>query len=261
MTGFFIKKAFYDGWDNMLSLLAVNALVLGIGFGGYFLAALASPVVPLSVLIVLVTVLLEGVILTASSVLAARVADYGAFSFGGFVEAVKSSWTHGALFAALVSAVLFVYAVALPWYFGMGGLLGFSLAVVMIWAGLFALLALQWFLPVRSRLSRGFVESLRKSFIIMFDNTGFSVFMLFYSVALLALSTVSIFLIPGVAGLILAQNEAFRLRMYKYDWLEEHPETDSYRARNAIPWDELLAGDRETVGRRSFKSFIFPWKD
>jgi putative membrane protein len=68
------------------------------------------------------------------------------------------------------------------------------------------------------------------------------------------------FIAPGVSGVILAYNNALRLRMYKYDWLETQSGLSRKDARRRIPWDELLAEDKETLGPRDFKSFIFPWK-
>ena len=62
-------------------------------------------------------------------------------------------------------------------------------------------------------------------------------------------------------GVLLAQNEAFRLLMHKYDWIEKHPELEYRVARKAVPWAELLANERETLGDRSLLHFIFPWKD
>jgi hypothetical protein len=64
-------------------------------------------------------------------------------------------------------------------------------------------------------------------------------------------------LAPGVGGLLLGQSVALKLLMYKYDWLEENPEGD----RKHVPWDELLYEERESVGHRSLKGMIFPWKD
>ena len=85
--------------------------------------------------------------------------------------------------------------------------------------------------------------------------------MFFHSLVLIAISVVLVLLMPGFAWVILSQNESFRLRMYKYDWLEKHPELEFKVARKSVPWGELIAEDYETVGHRSFKSFIFPWKD
>jgi hypothetical protein len=57
----------------------------------------------------------------------------------------------------------------------------------------------------------------------------------------------------------------------KYDWLEENAKEPALAGEAAdpaakpkrpqIPWDALLIDERERTGTRSFKSFIFPWKD
>ena len=41
--------------------------------------------------------------------------------------------------------------------------------------------------------------------------------------------------------------------------LTEVPEKDRDR-RNDVPWDELIADDKESLGPRNWKSFVFPWK-
>jgi hypothetical protein len=43
--------------------------------------------------------------------------------------------------------------------------------------------------------------------------------------------------------------------------LEEHPELKTKKERKNIPWEELIYEDRETLGPRTFRSFLFPWKD
>jgi hypothetical protein len=261
MIGFFIKKAFFDGWDNLLQILLMNVIILAIGFGGFFLAALAAAIVPLSVFILVCAALLEGVVVLGVSVMMARIADYKSGSFRELLSAMQETWKHGALFALVVVVAVFVFSVTVPYYLGLGSVIGFALAILMFWVAVIVILSFQWLLPIRSQLDKNFLKCIKKSFIIFFDNPGFSIFMFFYSFVLLALSLLLVFLMPGVSGLILAQNEALRLRLYKYDWLEKHPELDIKTARKAIPWEEILAEDEETVGYRSFKSFIFPWKD
>ncbi len=261
MIGFFIKKAFYDGWDNLLQILLVNVVIMVIGFGGFFFAGLAAPILPLSIVIAAVTVLLEGVLLLALSLVMARVAAYKSFSISELIASIRKTWKHGLIFAAVAGFTALVFSITLPYYLALGNTIGFALAVVMFWIAVTFVLSLQWFLPIRSQLDENFIKCIKKSFIIFFDNPGFSLFMFLYSIILLALSAFLAFLVPGLAGLILAQNEALRLRLYKYDWLEKHPELDIKAARKSIPWAELLADDDETIGHRSFKSFIFPWKD
>lgn len=261
MIGFFIKKAFYDGWDNLLQILFINAMLMGIAIGGYYLAGKTATLVPLSVLILLAAVGLDGVLLVAVSAMMSKVAAYKSYNLKDFIAAVKETWKHGFLFAGVLALAGFVFMVTVPFYMGLGNAVGFALAVLMFWVAVVVLLSLQWFLPIRSQLDAKFVKCLKKCFVIFFDNPGFSLFMFVYSVIVLILSMVTMMLAPGIAGLILAYNEALRLRLYKYDWLERHPELEFKAARKAIPWDELIADDVETVGDRSFRSFIFPWKD
>ena len=93
------------------------------------------------------------------------------------------------------------------------------------------------------------------------DNTGFSIFMAFYNLILTALSILPIGFFPSVAGIEIAKLNAFRLRMYKYDYLDEHPELKTTKERRKIPWEELIYEDRETLGPRKLRSFLFPWKE
>ena len=183
------------------------------------------------------------------------------YSFKDFLSEIPKTWKHGSLFGGMIAIVAFIYSVTLPYYFSLGNIIGFGLAMLLFWVGIILALSLQWFLPIRSQLDDNFLKCLKKSFIVFFDNSLFSVFIFFYSIVLFALSLFLVMLVPGFTGVILAQNEAFRLRMYKYDWMEENPEMDPREARKSIPWEDLLLEDEETVGHRSFKSFIFPWKD
>jgi hypothetical protein len=83
-----------------------------------------------------------------------------------------------------------------------------------------------------------------------------------HNAVVLVLSMFLAFLFPGPGGILLFLDEALRLRLLKYDWLEANPAADPAQARKRkIPWDEILIDERERTGTRSFKSFIFPWKD
>ena len=84
--------------------------------------------------------------------------------------------------------------------------------------------------------------------------------MAIYNLVLIALSIFFIGLIPSMAGISIGNTNALRIRLYKYDYLEEHPEITG-RQRKKIPWEELIYEDRETLGPRTFRSFLFPWKD
>jgi len=63
------------------------------------------------------------------------------------------------------------------------------------------------------------------------------------------------FIIPGIGTLLLWYNVAVRLRLAKYDYLAQHPNTPHCN----IPWEKILAGDRQRLNSRTLKNLIFPW--
>ncbi len=139
----------------------------------------------------------------------------------------------------------------------MKNLLGIFAAAVVFWTVLIIVLAFQFFFAIRARLDKKLKKVIKKSFIIFFDNPGLCIFSFIITIIILVVSFFLAFLAPGPAGVLLFLDEALRLRLLKYDWLEAHPEAN----RKKIPWDELLEEEREKTGTRSFRSFIFPWKD
>ena len=64
----------------------------------------------------------------------------------------------------------------------------------------------------------------------------------------------------GMTGVIFTNVNALRICLYKYDWLEVNPGI-SLEQRKNVPWEDLIAKDRKTLGPRTLKGFIFPWKE
>ncbi len=257
MIGSFIKKAFFDGWDHLFSLILLNlGFIVVLSIGAVLPGSLGLPAwagIALGALS-----LAAGAVWWSASVFAMKdVADFGSFHARDIWPHVKAGLAPGLQVGALLAAGWFVVSVGLPFYLSIGGILGALAAGVIFWFSVVLLLALQYYIPLRARLGGGLKKNLRKSFVMFFDNPGFSIFLFFYSVILLAISIFLAFLLPGFAGLALAQDVALRLRLYKYDWLEANPDAN----RRAVPWDELLAEDRELVGKRTLKGMFFPWKE
>jgi hypothetical protein len=257
MIGFFLKKSFFDGWDHLFALILLNlgflaALALGVALPG----ALGLSGFPL--------VLLGALSLAASSIWFSAcvhalvgVSDFGSLHAGDLGKYLKRGLLPGVQVGLLAVACYLVLKVGLPFYLGLGGILGSLAAGLVFWFSVVAVLALQYYLPLRARLGGGLRKNLRKSFLLFFDNPLFSLFLFLYTLATLAISFFLAFLLPGFAGVALAQNVALRERLYKYDWIEANPEAD----RRDLPWDELLAEDRELVGKRTLKGMFFPWKE
>jgi hypothetical protein len=262
MIGFLIKKTFFDLWDNLFRVALLN---LG------FIASVAVPVfVPgllvgipvLSIITLVAGVLWCAVYLAAAAYSLKSVSDYGAFGFADFFQNLKQVWPTGLIMAALVIAFGFLITLVIPFYLDLSSLFGLFLAAVVFWSAVVGVLSFQFLFAIRTRLDTKLTKVVKKSFVFFFDNAGFCLFSFIHNAVLLVLSVFLAFLFPGPAGILLYLDEAMRLRLLKYDWLEANPPAPGEPARRRkIPWDALLIDERERTGTRTLKSFIFPWKD
>ena len=274
MIGFLIKKTFFDFWDNMFRMVLVN---LG------FIASLAIPIflpglisIPVLPYFVLAAGILWCFIYLAAAALSVKaISDYGIFGFSDFLTNLKEGCKAG-LALGITGVLLFIIAWnAIPFYLQLHSLFGLFLAAVIFWTMAAAVCSLQFFFAVRARLDTKLIKIYKKSFIIFFDNPGFTIYLLLHTIVPLILSAVLVMrfpglvglllflvtLLPGPAGVLLFLDEGLRLRLLKYDWLEANPDETGSKKRRKIPWDALLIDEREKTGTRSFRNFIFPWKD
>jgi len=262
MFGFLIKKNFFDLWDNMFRIILLN---LG------FIISLAIPVfLPGVIPVPVISIILFGlgviwcfIYLVAAGLCVKSVSDYGGFGFTDFIKKFKESWPAGLAFGFAVFVLFLMTRYIIPFYLQMESIFGLLLAAVIFWTMVLSVLSLQFFFTIRARLDTKLIKVFKKCFIIFFDNPGFAIFTFFHTVVSLIISAIFAFLIPGPAGLLLFLDEALRLRLMKYDWLEENPvpEGESVKKRRKIPWDAILIDEREKTGTRTFRNFIFPWKD
>ncbi|PIE34735.1 hypothetical protein CSA56_06860 [candidate division KSB3 bacterium] len=192
----------------------------------------------------------------AVSQLVRDIADFHSPDFKSFLMYVKKDWGASLVFAAIIVLQAFVIGVALPWYFSRGNLVGIALAGLLFWGNLLWMLASQYYFPVRNRLDTNIRTIPKRCLMLLFDNTGFTIVLGIGTLVLAVLSTFTAFLFPGIGAILLWHQAAVRLRIYKYDYLEEHPHETGKR----IPWDGLLAEDRNRVGTRTLRGMIFPWK-
>ncbi|MFH2113335.1 MAG: hypothetical protein ABIJ86_02350 [Spirochaetota bacterium] len=257
MIRFFIHKAFFDGWDNLFRIAALNVGFLLVG-GAFMLGPdIAGAPLLLILLGFILTVVATGIWWSACVHALSRVADYGDFGIPEIRSALRDGLVPGLQFSAMIAVLVVILAVAFPFYLGRSDALSIVALGIIFWSALGAILTLQYFLPLQARLGGGLRKNLRKSFYLMMDNPLFSLFLLVYNTLVLLLSMFLAFLVPGPAALALNLNVAVKLRLYKYDWLEANPDNRGKK----IPWLELLAEDKERVGKRTLKGMIFPWKD
>jgi hypothetical protein len=257
MTGFFIKKAFFDGWDNLLTLVALNG-----GFVLLIILFLAVPMISsgnvvVTIFLLLVVIYLFHFFAGGVSMFLGDLAFDRAPEFREFPSYIASTWKLAAVFGSITSAQVLILMIGFPFYISMGGVFGLAALAILFWVSILWWLITLWIFPVKRQLNSEVKPVLKKSVILFFDNPGFSIFLGIYSLFNFALSVATAFLIPGIAAILYSHQIALKLRMYKYDYLEEHPETNP----KDIPWSALLMEEKEKVGPRSLRGMIFPWKD
>ena len=258
MIGFFIKKAFFDGWDNLISLVVLNLgflLVIAALFGALELLAISTLG---GIVVIVVVIALYSFYLGAVSYQTKEYAWYTRPGFAHFWGAFRSLWRHSLLYTGLSLVIFALTVFVIPFYFSYNNFFGLVVSVFLFWLALLLVLALFYFYPLAVQMPQDKpLKSLRKSFILLVDNLGFTLFLALYKLFNLLVSILFATLIPGVGGLQLSGQIALKLLLFKYDYLEENPEAN----RKKIPWEALLFDEREKVGPRSFKGMIFPWKE
>jgi hypothetical protein len=256
MFGFLIKKAFFDMWDNLIRIVLLNLGYIAIFAVLVYFPLLFQSVPPLFYLSVAVGMALLFVYSGVVSTMVARMADYSRPDFHDALGYLNETYPSSLLFALVNLALVFLFGVAFPVYGQVRSFLGPLASSFLFWILVFWVLAVQYFFPVQARLDHKFTKIMKKMVLLFLDNPLFSVGLLVGSAVVLAVSALTALLLPGIASILLWWNVALKLRLYKYDYLEEHPE-----GRRTIPWDALLAEERERVGQRTLKGMIFPWKE
>jgi uncharacterized membrane protein YesL len=272
MIGLFLKKSFFDMWDNLIPVILLNlgfyvifSAILGMLYGMSALFAAVIPVPPALMLFLanIVMLVLAGIILGvysgAVSVLTRLIADYTKPTFADFRQALKDTWKPSLLFGVIQGALLGLILNAASVYLKNMENLAFPiLFFVLFWIYMMWVMASQYFFALQSRYDKKLRKNIRKMFILFFDNAVFTILVLsIISVIVFGLSVVLFLFIPGLTGILLLQAVALKLRVLKYDYLDANPGAN----RRKIPWNTLIAEDRERVGKRTLKGMFFPWKD
>jgi len=260
MIGFLIKKTLYDLWDNMLWVVVLNLGFLAATAIPVFLPLLAASFVHSTALEMALSafgILVCSVYLAASAFSIRSISDCGSFGFGDFFKSFKIAWPAGLVMGFFVFLLYVVATVIFPFYLSIESSFGLIFAAIVFWATIFGLISFQFYFTVYFRLGSKIIKSIKKCLIISLDNSGFSFFLFLHNIVVLIISVVFVFLFPGPVGVLLYLDEALRLRLLKYDWLDANPGAN----RRKIPWDAILIEEREKTGTRSLRNFIFPWKD
>ncbi len=178
-----------------------------------------------------------------------------------FVKYVKQHFFASLIIWALNGFVLFIALNAIGFYTQEDRtsvltplIIGFLLWGMAVW-----FFSAQSFLPIYIRRERKLGKSLKRMFMFFLDNQLFCLFEFFFSFLMTLLSVLSLFIIPGIAGVALFQVEAYRLRRKKYEYLKRQG-GDGAKRKKKIPWLALFKDDKEKMGHRTIKDVFLPGK-
>ena len=257
MLLFLIKKTFFDLWDNLLRIFLINLgffILLLITFGIFYLSSLLKLYIyiPFVIAISLISIYIGG-----ASLFVMQISDYKKPEFLDFFTYIRTSFKTSLFFALIIIVYSIIIYVAFNYYFSQKNIVALLAGSLLFWLTIIVILSIQFFFPIYSRFENNPIKVIRKCLLIFFDNLGFSLFIFAGIIFLLILSGFVAGFLPGLSTILLWLNGGFKLRLYKYDYQEEHPDANMKK----IPWKSLIAHDVEMIGHRSLKGMIFPWKD
>ena len=260
MLIFTLKKWLFDMWDVVIRLLIINALsivalAITLTIPGVLTNAGIDPFITIPVFftgIFLMILLISGITaVTSVSVY------YKKWNFSDFWNGAKKHFLSTFFFIILNAAAFFLLSNAVPFYLELNDMLGFAAVAVLLWVGVFWMMAALFYIPLSSQMQDPFIKTLKKSFLVALDNPGFAVVLLALVFLSVIASGFTAFMFPGVFGILLLLQGATKLRLRKYDYIEENSDAD----RKNIPWNALLDDDSQYIGKISLKNTFFPWKE
>ena len=257
MFGFYIKKAFFDGWDNFIQLVLQNIIYIV-----FFLLIVGSVVVfgdnmalflPVAIAILFLFCLSMG----GTSSVVYNWSQYKSETWRPFMKGVGRNIRHSMVYFLCIMVLFVLYFLVIPFYLSFNNIIGTIFGVMMVWLSVFLLLVLPYYFPLMNLLpGDGPWKTFKKCFLIAGDNLGYTFLLLVHNTVDLVLSVVTMGMVPGVTGLMLGSQDMMKLLMKKYDWMEENPG----KGKKDMDWSELIYEEKETLGPRSLKNMIFPWK-
>jgi len=258
-----IKKWFFDLWDNLF-----HSIILSVGFTALMavpllLPGLVAAISPgLSLAIVVIGILAIFAYAGAVNRYTLGFVRSEAFLFGDFLKNLKIGLVPSLVLGGISILLSIVVPLGFQFYGSLNNIVGISAIALLFWALVFWFLMIQYWWPLNAQLEPKTLKIVKKCFLLFFDNPIFTIFMLLGALIIIVLSFLTASMFPGFAGLMLWFQVGLKLRMYKYDYLETlGDDANPAKGKVRIPWDSLLADEKERIGHRTLKGMFFPWKE
>ena len=165
MFGFLLKKSFCDGWDNLLSVVITNLILLFSGFGIVFLMAKLVDFdnMLLIAAVILLAVIIFNIIAFAYSEVAVKIADFRGIRLTDFFMAIPGVLKDSVIFSVMISVITYLSVICFDYYFiSQTSIVGFLMGAIVLWLDVFLAFSLIWFIPLRATLHDNFKKCLKK---------------------------------------------------------------------------------------------------
>ena len=252
---FLIKKTFFDFWDNLGAILIINLGYFAILAFTLYVPSHFPPLHILSLFIYFIKFSLFFLYTGAINRMIKQYADFSSASLSDFIPHLKASWASSFLFSCFVLGVFLIVLASLNYLRLVTGFMSAPGFAMLLWIIVICFMILPYFYPFDARSNGNFAACLKKAMLMFIDNVLFSLGLLVGALIISGISTFFIFIIPGIGMLLLWYHVAVRLRLAKYDYLEQNPNTKS----SNIPWKVILQDDMKRLSSRTLKRLIFPW--
>ena len=147
MFGFYIKKAFFDGWDNFIQLVLQNIIYIV-----FFLLIVGSVVVfgdnlalflPAAIAIIFLFCLSMG----GTSSVVYNWSEYKSETWRPFMKGVGRNIRHSMVFFLCLMVLFLLFFLVIPFYLSFNNIVGTIFGVMMVWLSVFLLLVLPYYFP------------------------------------------------------------------------------------------------------------------
>ena len=269
MYGLLLKKTFFDMWDNLFSVLAIN-----LGFLLIFIVSIVVTefsrglvAIALSNTLPIFTILRHLIInsiflslifiyLGAACAFTKELTEKNKPGFGDFFRYLKTNAKGGCIFGFINAFLIFILVASRQTYYN--SVFGIFVFYLMLWLYFLWIASSQYFFPLLTRFDKNVYKNIKKMLMLLLDNFGLTIIgLVIPGVIIMVLYPVTMFLAFGPATLMLMYNIALTFLLHRYEYLEENPEKN----RKKIPWQQLLIEEEKKVGKRTLKGFFFPWKE
>ena len=260
MYSFLFRKTIFCGWDHILGLFLANILYMALAALGmlwFYLYSAGTIGLPAAILLIILTILLASLYSVGIAGYASNICRGAGKGRGleNVMDAVKTHVPHALLHAFITEVIMVNYLFAIPFYMGMPGFFGPMMAFVAVFLSIFLIANFKFYLPLcLLRPEDGVTEVVKYSFAYAMDNKAVTFVMLLRTAAGLLISVPFAGIIPGLAGILVADTCTAQFLNSRYVLAQERD-----REKNEVPVDDVLDTlDRDRYEKRKFISLLFP---